>query len=88
MILALKSPFPPWLKHLLSDITNQDRTLASGGAMCPGHAVYGGCKAIVTQTQVQATFHYHHGLAILNNVKDKILLPKKYFVAPSFKQLF
>ena len=37
-------------------------------------------KTVIKFTKPQSAFHYHPVPAILNNVSDKILLPKKSFV--------
>lgn len=41
-------------------------------------------KAIINPTESQSAFYYHHVLAILNNVSDKIFLPERIFCRPRF----
>lgn len=40
-------------------------------------------KTIINQTKIQSGFYYHHVLAIVNNVSDKMLLPKRIFCGSS-----
>ena len=44
-------------------------------------------KTIITPAKNYLVVYYHYAPAILNNVKDKLLLQKKYPMGPSFKQL-
>lgn len=41
-------------------------------------------KRIIGQTKSWSVFDYHHELAILNDVSDKILLPGGIFCGPNF----
>jgi len=44
-------------------------------------------KTIIKPAKNYSVVYYHSAPAILNNVKDKILLQKKYPTGPRFKQL-
>ena len=41
-------------------------------------------KTIINPNESQSAFYYHHVLAILNNVSDKIFLPERIFCRPRF----
>lgn len=74
----------------MESVGNQEQVAKQGQPTCTQQEYalsVENLKTIIKPAKNYSVVYYHYAPAILNNVKDKLLLQKKYPMGPSFKQL-